>query len=315
MTSLLSTLQKLNFSNIKESSNGWVMFSCPIAPWKAEHGYGEDHNPSAGAKIGEDGTIHWNCFCCKAKGKLTTLIGFLGKKREKDYSLIISQLEEGVTFKSFEEACLPPTRKKLEIKEIDKTVWLKLFSSLGNVEAARYLHSRGISAATAKKLGLRYDDQDKRIIFPFIREGKIYGYSGRAIYEDNVPKIKNLKEFYKDAFLLGEHLWQDKPTILVEGLFAFAKLHELGFSEKYDIAALGGSRISREQAEIFWAKQRPVILFLDGDAAGMTGMKQCEEMLSSEVTTYKIKYGETEDIDLLTKEEIEDMLQKATQIA
>lgn len=315
MTSLLSTLQKLNFSNIKESSNGWVMFSCPIAPWKAEHGYGEDHNPSAGAKIAEDGTIHWNCFCCKTKGKLTTLIGFLGKKREKDYSLIISQLEEGVTFKTFEEACLPAPRRTHELKEIEKGIWVKRFSTLGNMEAAKYLNSRHISPNTAKKLGLRYDDVEKRIVFPFVREGKIYGYSGRALYPHQEPKIKNSKDFAKDYLLLGEHLWQDRVTILVEGLFAYARMHELGFGDKYDIAALGGSRISREQAEILWAKQRPVILFLDGDAAGMTGMKQCEEMLSSEVTVYKIKYGETEDIDLLTKEEIEYMLQKATQIA
>lgn len=309
MIDLFQLLPKLGFKNLKQANNEWVSFSCPLAPYSVEHKFSEDVNPSAGAIVGEDNQVHWNCFCCKNGGNITNLLKYLSKKEKSNLDDIILELESGVFYKSFDDFVIQKKNYE-EDKPIPSFIYNKLFEPLP-IEASKYLHSRKISGKTSRLTSLRFDTRNQRIVFPYIRNGQVYGVAGRTII-DETPKVKN-QVFNIRNFLLGEHLWQNKPTVLVEGLFGYLKLHELGFSENYDIAALSGTVLSEAHLNILSKKDLPVILFLDGDAAGLSGMNKAQEMLKSEVTVYRVKYKEKTDIDDLTLQEITDMLLEATE--
>jgi DNA primase len=306
---LKDLLQRLGFKNVKQSNKDWMQFSCPVAIYRPEHNFTEDSNPSSGATIAEDGNVYWNCFCCKSSGNLIKLVEYLETKSKKDYSTILEELESGVFYKSFDDYYVRKAEPSKD-KEIPEFLWDKLFDGL-DAEAAKYLSCRGISGKTAKKLGLRYNLIDKRIVFPYKVDDKIFGYASRTII-DSKPKILN-HTFDIARYFLGQHLWTNKVTILVEGLFAYAKLHELGFSDEYDICALSGTKLSDNQLEILFKKDKTIILFLDGDNAGLAGAENCYKALHKELPTMKVEYpsGFT-DIDYLTKEQINTMLQEAS---
>lgn len=307
---LANFLNSINFKNVSKSNKGWVTFSCPLAPYKQEHGFTEDSNPSAGAIMDDMGEVYWNCFCCKSSGRVTKLLNYLGRKTAVDYSAKITDLENLVQFLDFDDFYYKKANPEVD-EEIKPYIWEKLFSEFDN-ESASYLAGRGISGKTARKLGLKYNKEDRRIVFPFIRNGKVYGFSGRAIDSSVKKKIKN-SVFNTHNFILGEHLWKGKPTVIVEGLFAYAKLHELGISDDYDIGALCGVDYTHQQVKILWDKGLPVIVFLDSDAPGVSAtMSLCKD-LSAEIPVTYVKYKKpNDDIDLLTKEEIEDMLRTAS---
>lgn len=310
---LESLLEKLGFENITPTNNGWVNFSCPLGPYRAEHNFSKDSNPSAGAIISDNNQVHWNCFCCKSGGNIINLLRYLNKKEKRDLEDIISELENSVYYDSYDDFYLTKTSK---IKEIDKPIedfiYNKLYGKL-SLDAAKYLYNRGISGKTARKIGLVFDGRNQRIIFPFIRNNKIYGTAGRTIVDEK-PKVKH-SVFDTQNYLLGEHLWTGKPTVLVEGLFAYAKLHEFNFDEQFDIAAISGTKISDYHKSVLLKKDLPVYLFLDGDEAGLSGTIKAVEKLSDDLIVFSVKYGDKKDIDVLTKDEIQVMLDEASQEA
>lgn len=303
---LTSLLQRLSFNNIKQTGK-WVNFSCPVAPYVSAHGFNEDNHPSAGAITSERGEVYWNCFCCGSKGSLQSLLKFIGNKKQIDYSKFIEELDAGVSFPDYDSISYDSLNTSEPLVEIPRFVYDSVFSDLTE-PAIKYLTNRGITQDTASKLDLKYSDTHRRIIFPYIRDNKLYGYSGRSILANPKTKILN-SVFPKNKIFLGEHLWQHRPTIIVEGLFAYAKLVQLNLD--YDIAACSGTTLSSEQLSILYKRDMPIILFLDGDAAGLSATKKNLQLLQYELPTYVVKYSDKTDIDDLTPDEISYMLQEA----
>lgn len=255
------------------SRNGeWINFSCPLGPYTAEHKYKEDKSPSAGAVIANSGKLIWHCYACKGAGLFTNLLRYLETKRKVSYTEIINNIENSEELPEYESRFLCS-----EVKEaLSPLEYPDIFDNIEKYpEASKYLNSRGISLVTAKKLGLQYDSDSQRIVFPVKdAEGRIYGFTGRTILPDGQPRIKDYY-FPKSEFILGREHWnRDFPVLIVEGLFGFAHLHEVvkGKYFPYNIGAIMGSNISNSQIDILLQFAKPVYVLLDNDKAGKVGM-------------------------------------------
>lgn len=184
-------------------------------------------------------------------------------------------------------------------------------------EALEYIKSRNVSLETAKKLNIVYDSVNKRICFPVrARDSVLYGFSGRSI-GDQTPKIMNYGSFAKSGYILGADLWVKKrPIVLVEGLFAYARLHEEIGDLPYNIGALMGSSISDNQKSILLYEYSTVYLMLDGDAPGLSATQRAYKKIYKDFQTLVTTFpeGKNDPADL-TKEEILSMLQKAKGLA
>lgn len=260
------------FKNVTPNGE-WVNFSCLLAKHSDEHRFKEDGNPSAGITVGRDGKIYYKCFTCKHQGPFAKTIERLELKSKTLHPALKELVEDEQEFPDFEYLYTHVQNEKIKPEPLP---FANIFEDIDDyVIAQKYLLSRNISLTTAKNIGLQYDPDGQRIVFPVRdRQGVTYGYTGRSIDPDAKPKIKDY-HFQKSLFILGIELWKsDLPTILVEGLFAYAHLHELAKGKyfPYNIGAIMGSSISQEQADILIGIGQPIYCLLDGDAAGRTGV-------------------------------------------
>jgi hypothetical protein len=258
------------FENVSRNGD-WFNFSCPIAPYSPDHKYKNDRMPSAGAIVLDNGKVYWHCFTCKGHGPLTNLLRYLETKKNVSYTEIINKLDSSDYFPDYEDRFLSTVKRVCEPLEFSD-----IFEPIENYpEASKYIADRGVSPTTAKKLALQYDPDNYRIVFPVKDiQGRLYGFTGRAIKPDDKVKIKDYY-FPKSQFLLGQEHWcADDPTIIVEGLFAFAHLHEItkGKYFPYNITAIMGSSVSSEQIRLLLEFGKPVYCLLDNDPPGQIGM-------------------------------------------
>jgi len=174
------------------------------------------------------------------------------------------------------------------------------------------LHRRGISTATCRYLGCGFLPQrtwlktasplNGRLVFQVrgVKENGhglepvILTHAGRALSREqedshgkywSYPFKKGWEIYNQDHILLDQEAWRQANTfglILTEGFFDVAKLVEAGCR---NVVALMGSTISAEQTErLVWIHARvrfpQVLLFLDRDLAGHSGVRQVRERLS-----------------------------------
>lgn len=260
------------FRNVSRNGD-WINFSCPVAQYSSEHNHKPDNSPSAGAIIADNGKPIWKCFTCKGQGPFVNLLIYLQTKNKNvDYTEIIQSLNKDEELPDYDNRIVRATKLVCEPLE-----YSDLFDTFDKYpESAKYLADRGISPVTATKLGLCFDLDNHRIIFPVKdRQGRTYGFTGRTTLTDKgVPKIKDYY-FPKSMFILGVEHWNpDYPVIIVEGLFAYAKIHELskGRYFPYNVGAIMGSSASQEQVSQLISFGKPVICMFDNDKAGKAGL-------------------------------------------
>lgn len=279
--------------------NGWVSMPCPLASWT--HPKAHDEHPSFGVKVQDKGdrVSIFNCYTCKKKGPLSLLAILYQQYSGQDKSHLIDEAEDielfGVQLPLWEERndaephMTPPDPLGAEYEDIFDPAW----EGTGH-DHHQYLAHRGISRSMTQSLDLRvdYDDGhgDRRVIFP-VRgpHQELYGYTGRAIFPDVVPRIRDYYGLPKRACLLGIHAVDTastRPVALVEGLFDYARLWSYGIPT---VAAMH-SGLTELQARLLKDLGRPVVLFFDNDDAGRAGNKQVKRMLQDYVPLQKVKW-------------------------
>lgn len=319
-TKTLEKFARRVFKNVHLNGD-WVNFSCPVAPYSEAHKFKEDRSPSAGATPNKDNVFRWYCFTCKSAGSLTSLFQYLEKKQKRSYQDIITQLEEDQLLPDYEVMYA----QEEDEEKPEPLVHTALFEDIERYpDAYKYLAGRGISTTTANKLGLQYNPDDPRIVFPVKdTRGVIFGFTSRGIV-DQKPKIKNYSGFQKEYFILGMEHWKpEQPVVIVEGLFAYAHFHEItkGRLFPYNIGAIMGSEISQTQTQILVDFGRPVYCFLDPDAAGQIGVfgdrkkkvnKGMAVALKDQIPTFVPKWPvDINDPDSLSYDELYDMISKS----
>lgn len=312
------------------STKGWIAFPCPVAQWY--HRGGKDKSPSAAAKADPAGRSTWACQACKQHGSIHSLAVLLMTHRAGvlDEALLsrIDTAETGVLLHVAEfgcEAVEPVAPKPLDEDAVDG-----IYPPAWEDPASRdYLQGRGVGQETSERIGLVFDPEKRRILFPIRdRTGALFGFTGRAIYQNPRPKILDY-HFDKRHFILGEHLWRPGfPKIIVEGLFGYAHLIQEGVDAFADVGALLGSVLTPEKAERIKSWGDPTHLMLDNDEGGDLGLfgrrdekgrHRFQEGAVAALMNHVIVFvpdwpsredgSQKEDPDELTYAEVEKMLQ------
>jgi len=249
---------------------GWLHIACPYAPWR--HRGGVDRSRGFAIKVEDNGISAFKCPACKAHGRISGLARGLSHFRGQDYSEIEREADKydmlGNTLPSFEEQFGAPA---VELVPLDEALFNGLFDPIANHnEAKRYVLSRNITRHTVEKLNIEFDPEKRRIVFP-VRDAdsNLYGWSGRTVIPDHKPKVLDYAGLPKRNLIMGEERWRSsKPKLLVEGLIAFARMHEIGAEEYVDIGALLGSWLTEEKAARLIGHGCNVLPLMDPDKAG-----------------------------------------------
>lgn len=300
--------------------------SCPLAKW--EHSKGSDSSPSFGFKLESNGAVIYHCLSCKSKGTLNKLLDILTiRTGDMKYELLWSKLQD------FEQVEQEPEYTYSPKLALDNELYEWIFEDVLDYKDAReYIKSRGINLSTCTRLNVKYDPEERRLIF-FVYDyvNNLVGFQGRAIYPDPYVKTRNKSKMPIAHVFLGMHKFvHNKPIILVEGLFMYLKMHDMGFDIDYNIFCVLGSAISKEKREFLKGMGCPVYFLLDNDDAGNMGsfgtknvknlssifkgdgIKGATAELCKHMNVYRVIYPEgIQDPDVLSKDQIKSMLENA----
>ena len=148
---------------------------------------------------------------------------------------------------------------------------------------SRYLISKKFTAEEIIHSGLgkyrkssknTYDIFRGRLMFPLTDNmGRILGFSGRALFENQDPKYINTAEtevFHKERFLFGLDLSKNairkaNSAIIVEGEFDMISPYQAGFQ---NIVASKGTALTMGQVNLLKRYAQTIVLIFDNDVAG-----------------------------------------------
>ncbi|MBD3223539.1 MAG: DNA primase, partial [Caldithrix sp.] len=158
----------------------------------------------------------------------------------------------------------------------------------------QHFRENRIELKNAKLLGLLqqrerddkfYDKFRHRVIFPFFSAGgKIVGFGGRKLNEDQQPKYLNSPEspIYKKSELLyglfqaNQAIRSQGYAVLVEGYFDLLRLYE---NDIKNVVASSGTALSDRQAGILRRYTNSVYIAYDGDDAGIKAAVRSAQIL------------------------------------
>ncbi len=189
-----------------------------------------------------------------------------------------------------------------------------------------YLATRGISAATAKRLGLGYAPghglrgalagagfaavQQRAsglfvgrgaerfagmVVVPAVRDRQVQWLAGRAITSDRTPRFQTLPG-PKPLLGLGRLGAAPPRVVLTEGLFDWLTLVEWGLPAA---AVLGTQGLDRVAAALRTCPR--VVLAFDADDAGRAAAARLTELLGQRATTITLPPGVSDVADLATR--------------
>jgi DNA primase len=259
-----------------KKNSAWLSGRCPLA-FKT-HKNGHDNNPSFGVSIHDKGASAFKCFTCGHKGSFSKLVLMLARARGVDYKGIVHEIEtrEEAGLLNFEIPDWDTIEKEIPYEEDydqkEEEYCTKYERAIGHP----YLRKRGIGWKTTRKLNLRFDRLQDRILFPiYDSEWRFRGCTGRYCGQISdsareTPKVRDYPGLRKREFFLGECFARSLSrrgnyVILVEGLFDYARVHEAGCQA---VLALLGSEVTREKIDKLLDFDRPIIWMVDNDQAG-----------------------------------------------
>ncbi|TET69507.1 MAG: DNA primase [Candidatus Zixiibacteriota bacterium] len=160
----------------------------------------------------------------------------------------------------------------------------------------------------SEKTGDLYDFFRGRLIFPIHAiSGKILGFGGRALKDDQQPKYLNSPEspiYQKRRVLYG--LFQTKDSIekkgaaiLVEGYTDLVSIYQNGFD---NVAAVSGTAFTLEQARLISRFADEVFVLFDSDQAGSSAaLRSVEHLFAAGLEVKLIALPAGEDPDSLIR--------------
>lgn len=302
-TSRVDVLDLMAFYNIE------VIIRGEEAQFKCQ--FHNDKDPSSSINII---TGNWTCYRCKIGGSPIELVSRLEGWEFKKADLWLRNRYGGF----FKPASLlgevSRYLKNIEIEPYQESV-LDNFKHYTD-----YWDGRGISREYQEKFELGFDPKTKRATIPIRSVSrKLVGVQGRATTKEGEEygKYLFLYDLPKKRYVYGLHLMDtiDK-VVVVEGIVSAIRLNSMGIPT---VSTLG-SVISDEQAEQLNGFSSVYMLF-DNDEAGWFGMigPNPKDKPHSKIAAWKklktrvyIPTSEDyDDLDLLLKEEIEDLLESS----
>ena len=284
---LLEVLSEAGIEVITKNGSGWLVCSCPFAPLGL-HDKSVDNSPSFFVKPNSTGFSGFNCFTCHQSGTVSALISKLEHYSGESYGNLsarvnIKELSADLgTFGEWNNEDAPP-----EI--LEEALYSGVFSLAWESErATKYLEGRGVDKMAAMEMGLLYDEEGYRVLFPVRNySGGLFGFSGRSVIPDNErrnAKVKDYAGLKKKWVILGEDMVRKSdeerdaqgrvrlPVLVVEGLFAYAHLVAIGLRKWCNPVATLGASVSIHQRDRLSALGRQILFLYDDDMSGDIGL-------------------------------------------
>jgi DNA primase len=166
--------------------------------------------------------------------------------------------------------------------------------------------------------GNYYDRFQGRLMFPiFTENGKITGFGGRKLFEDDqMGKYVNSPEtkiYNKSRILYGlnfakEFIKNEESVILVEGYMDLISLYQAGFK---NIVASSGTALTEEQVKILKRYTGNIIMIYDSDEAGEKATRRGIEIILKEgMDTDIVTLPEGDDPDSIISNSGKDEFEK-----
>jgi hypothetical protein len=251
----------------KTTPSGWTSFNAPCC---VHNGESADTRGRGGLTANPDGSVSFHCFNCNFKAsyqpgrhltfKFRKLLKWLGAD-DTDIKRLVIEAIRVRELVAPEEVKAEAEEERIEFKVRD------LPEDAENLVALDYVHP-ALEYCVARKIDItKYAfyatrqaqyNLHKRIIIPFIWQGKTIGYTARAI-EDNVkPKYHSNYE-PNFVFNINNQLADSKFVIVCEGPFDAMSI---------DGVAVLNNECNETQADIIESLGREVIVVADRDRAG-----------------------------------------------
>lgn len=190
-------------------------------------------------------------------------------------------------------------------------------------KGAKYMEGRGVPMVLARKYGLHYAPEKKRVVFPVESDGKLYGWQERLVVpntwvdeNDNVretPKILSSPGIPRDRTLMFvDRLVGSEHAVLCEGPVDAIKAHACGGN----VCAMGKA-VSQEQVNLLLQSGvRKLYLALDPDAAAETErlVRDCYDYVELYEMVAPSKGRQKNDLGAMTFEEVYDLFLGASRV-
>ncbi|MCK5391150.1 MAG: DNA primase [Deltaproteobacteria bacterium] len=171
------------------------------------------------------------------------------------------------------------------------------FAPEGWDSLVKFLTKNKVPLIIAEKVGLivkrnntdgYYDRFRNRLIFPISNvEGKVIGFGGRKIKEEDQPKYINSPEsdiYQKRKSFYGidkskDHIRREARAVLVEGYTDFLSLYSAGIK---NVVATLGTSLTREHVSILRRYTDNVVVIFDSDESGRKAAMRSLDVLLEE---------------------------------
>ncbi len=149
-----------------------------------------------------------------------------------------------------------------------------------------------------------YDRYRHRLMFPiFSHVGKVLGFGGRILREDDTPKYINSPEtkiYSKSRVLYGLYHGKNamrhrEEAVLVEGYTDVMSLYQAGVQH---VVASSGTALTVDQVALLGRYVKTIVLLYDADAAGQrAGLRAIDLILAAGLIPYAVQLPDGEDPD------------------
>lgn len=251
----------------KSSPSGWISGNAVCCP---HNGESADTRGRGGFHTDPDGNISYSCFNCNFKAsyqpgrhltfKFRKLLKWLGADDTDIKRLVIEAIRVRELVNP-EEVKAEAEEERIEFKVRDLPEDAENLVALDYVHPAlEYCVARKIDIAKYAFYATRQEQYNlhKRIIIPFVWQGRTIGYTARAIEENVKPKYHSNYE-PNFVFNINNQLADSKFVIVCEGPFDAMSV---------DGVAVLNNECNETQADIIESLGREVIVVADRDRAG-----------------------------------------------
>lgn len=153
-----------------------------------------------------------------------------------------------------------------------------------------------------------YDRYRHRLMFPiFSHVGKVIGFGGRILREDDTPKYINSPEtkiYSKSRVLYGLYHGKNAmrhrgEAVLVEGYTDVVSLYQAGVQH---VVASSGTALTEDQVSLLGRYVKTIVLLYDADAAGQrAALRAIDLILAAGQIPYAVQLPDGEDPDSFVK--------------
>jgi hypothetical protein len=251
----------------KTTPSGWTSFNAPCCP---HNGESADTRGRGGLTANPDGSVSFHCFNCNFKAsyqpgrhltfKFRKLLKWLGAD-DIDIKRLVIEAIRVRELVAPEEVKAEAEEEKIDFKARDLPDDAENLVALDYVHPAlEYCVARKIDIAKYAFYATRQAQYNlhKRIIIPFIWQGRTIGYTARAIEENVKPKYHSNYE-PNFVFNINNQQADSKFVIVCEGPFDAMSI---------DGVAVLNNECNETQADIIESLGREVIVVADRDRAG-----------------------------------------------